>query len=107
MLHVGFNNYVTKDEVTHILDNRTGEAKRIRDEARKKSPLSVLDFTKGKKGWSLLRLKGGVFVISVVHTTQLVARMDIKTAEQPIAKRNPGRPRNDGTPTRSHKQQTQ
>jgi regulator of extracellular matrix RemA (YlzA/DUF370 family) len=102
MLDVGFNNYIKKDEVVMIVDNRTRIAKKLRDEARKRSLNAVVDMTLGKKGWSLIRLKGGIFVISVVHRQQLVTRMDAQTSHPlPAPKRPVGRPRHDGTQPKS------
>lgn len=81
ILHVGFYNYVTSDNVIALLDYKIAASKRIAKSAREEKPRSVMDVTRGRKAQTLIVLTGDRYIISAIYRQQLAKRLSAEPGE--------------------------
>jgi regulator of extracellular matrix RemA (YlzA/DUF370 family) len=75
LLHVGFYNYVTSENVIALLDYKLAASKKIVKSAKEEKPRSVMDVTKGRKAQTLIVLTGDRYIISAIYRQRLAKRL--------------------------------
>ncbi len=78
LLQVGFNNFVSRDNIIAILDYSIPAVKKILTSAKKEKPRNVLDVTRHKGTASVIVLTGDRYVLSNIPRLILAKRIGLE-----------------------------
>lgn len=82
VLHVGFNNFVTSENVIALIDYSSAAAKKIVRSVKAEKPRNCMDVTRGRKSQTLIVLTGDRYIISAIYRQQLAKRLCGKEVEK-------------------------